>query len=54
MGSLIDLLINDPKRFDFLQAEKDEESFRWISAEKLDERDFAFPADRKVVQLLQL
>ncbi|MFM9983798.1 MAG: NUDIX hydrolase [Flavobacteriales bacterium] len=42
------------KRFDFLQAEKDEESFRWVSAENLDEGDFAFPADRKVVQLLQL
>lgn len=42
------------KRFDFLQTEKDEESFRWVSLEDLKEGDFAFPGDRKVVQLLLL
>ena len=40
------------KRHDFLQTEINEESFRWVSLEKLHEELFDFPADQKVVELL--
>ncbi len=40
------------KRHDFLQTEINEESFRWVSVEKLHEELFDFPADQKVVELL--
>lgn len=40
------------KRFDFLQDENDEESFRWMAMHELSPQEFTFPADRKVVELL--
>jgi ADP-ribose pyrophosphatase YjhB (NUDIX family) len=40
------------KRFDFRQHEHDEESFRWVKKEDLIKEVFAFPADRKVQELL--
>jgi 8-oxo-dGTP diphosphatase len=40
------------RRHDFVQTEKNEESFRWVSVEKLHEEFFDFPADQKVVELL--
>lgn len=41
------------KRFDFLQIYNDEESFRWVMKNELDENEFAFAADKNVVKLIK-
>jgi 8-oxo-dGTP diphosphatase len=41
------------QRFDFSQTINDEESFRWVMQSELDENEFSFAADKKVVQLLK-
>jgi 8-oxo-dGTP diphosphatase len=38
------------RKFDFLQTEKNEESFRWVSLSSLDPSEFAFNADKEVVR----
>lgn len=40
-------------KFDFKQRVEDEESFRWVKISEIDERDFSFPADRKVAEMLR-
>lgn len=38
------------KRFDFLQHEHNEESFRWVEKKDMDEIFFSFPADKVVIK----
>lgn len=39
-------------KFDFLQEEHNEESFRWVPLAQLDAADFSFPADKELVRRL--
>ncbi len=39
-------------KHDFVQKEKDEESFRWLNVESIRIDDFDFPADRHVAGIL--
>jgi 8-oxo-dGTP diphosphatase len=39
-------------KFDFKQSIDDEESFRWVKLSALDTNNFAFAADKRVVELL--
>lgn len=41
------------KKFDFNLEEHQTESFRWVSLDKINLRDFAFPADRYVLERLE-
>lgn len=40
-------------KFDFLQTEQNEESFRWVKLFELNPEDFAFEADKEVVRRLR-
>jgi 8-oxo-dGTP diphosphatase len=39
-------------KFNFTQQIKDEESFRWIDLAELSNKDLNFPADKKIVEML--
>lgn len=39
--------------FDFLQREKHEESFRWVTIDQLSPEEMSFPIDKKVVELVR-
>jgi ADP-ribose pyrophosphatase YjhB (NUDIX family) len=41
-------------KFDFLQTEQNEESFRWVPISSIDHAEFAFDADKEVVRLLKM
>ena len=41
------------KAFDFPELKNGAQSFRWLSVEKIQEKDLNFPIDRKVIGLLK-
>jgi 8-oxo-dGTP diphosphatase len=41
------------KPFDFANDINGQQSFRWISLDKIDERDLSFPIDKKVIGLIK-
>lgn len=42
-----------PKKFDFVDPEEGDQTFRWLALSMMDEMDFTLPVDRKVVNLLR-
>ncbi len=42
------------KVFDFPELKNGAQSFRWVSLEKIEEKDLSFPIDKKVIGMLKM